>query len=90
MVIFVNSSFSETAVAADLFIEIYSPLCELKSFLNDFWSDDLPFKPSWVFVLLSLIYLLLKILLRPDEGFFISLYLFDCWHCSRKLWSIWT
>jgi hypothetical protein len=83
MVIFVNSSFSETAVAADLFIDIYSPWSKLKRFLNDFWSDDLPFNPSWVFVLLSLIYLLLRILLRPDEGFFISHYLFDCWHFSR-------
>ena len=71
MVIFVNSSFSETAVAADLFIDIYVPWSELNRFLNDFWRDDLPFNPSCVFVLLSLIYLLDNILLRPVEGFFI-------------------
>ena len=58
MVIFVNSSFSETAVVADLLIVIYVLWSELNRFLNDFWRDDLPFNPSCVLVLLSLVYLL--------------------------------
>lgn len=71
MVIFVNSSFSETAVAADLFIDVYPPLSELNKFLNDFCNDDFPFNPSCVFVLFSLIYFEDKIFVRPDVGFFI-------------------
>jgi hypothetical protein len=72
----VNSSFSETAVAADLLIDVYAPFYELNKFLNDFCNDDLHFNPNCVFVLLSLISFDDKIFVRPDDGFFISLYLF--------------